>query len=430
MKKFLVMLTMLAMLAATVVPMAAMAEEPVKITYWHIFPQGDVFYEVHNAMIEEFNASQSEVYVEDVGLGFFDFLDKINVALAGGEGPDVAFSGDVQTHASKQVLIDLTSYIEESGFPKEDVYDAAWDSVSYEGGIYGMPMTWSCKMLVYNKDMLAAAGYDAPPTTWAELEEMNEKLTVVNDDGSIQVLGFHPALGNSFYRDYLITNNSSQFAENGDPIFNAEANVEAVQWYVDMYNKYGYDAAAAFTSNAQTTADPLLSGLVAMEVEVQDFLKNLRDAEKDGSLTFEYGIAPVPYNDASGMTHSATLGGGFALEIYDHKDEALADAAWKFVTWMVNEENQARWAWDNSWAVPNGKVMESEQFANDPEWSIIIGELENAVVWPWREDTTTAGSYFQSAVDEAVLGTKTVQQALDDAQATMEIEIENYWLLK
>lgn len=429
MKKTLVVLAMLALLAASLAPVA-LADDPVTVTYWHIFPQGDVFYEIHNQMIQDYNASQTSVKVVDVGLGFFDFLDKINVAVASGEGPDVSFSGDVQTHASKQALVELTPYIERSGFPVNDVYEAAFDGVSYEGGIYGMPMTWSCKMLVYNKDMLAAAGYTQPPKTWAELEEMNEKLTVLSPDGGIEVLGFHPALGNSYYRDYLITNGSSQYDEEGNPAFNTQRNVEAIQWYVDMYNRFGVDAAAAFTSTAQTTADPLLSGMVAMEVEVQDFLKNLKDAKADGSLTFEYGIAPVPYNDRSGVADSATLGGGFSLEIYDHRKQDQIDASWDFITWMVNEENQTRWAWENSWAVPNRKVMAADQFANDPDWGVISAEMEKTVLWPWREDLTKAGDVFQSAVDESRLGMKSVQQALDDAQAMIIIESENYWLLK
>lgn len=414
----------------TLVPMAGMADAtPVTVTYWHIFPQGDVFYPIHDDMIKQFNASQSEVHVEDVGLGFFDFLDKINVAIASGEGPDVAFAGDVQTHASKQALVELTPYIEKNNFPVSDFYESAFEGVKYEGGIYALPMTWSCKMLVYNKDMLKAAGYEHPPKTWSELEEMNEKLTTVNDDGSIKVLGFHPSLGNSFYRDYLIGNGSSQYDAEGNPAFNTPKNIEAVQWYVDMYNKYGVDAAAAFTSTAKTTADPLLSGMVAMEVEVQDFMKNLNDAKKDGSLNFEYGIAPVPYNDKQ-ATGSATLGGGFSLEIYDHHNEAQVDAAWKFISWMVNDANQERWAWENFWAVPNRKVMESEKFTADADWGVISDELNHTVIWPWREDLTNAGSVFQSAVDEARLGTKSVEQALTDAQNMITIESENYWMLK
>lgn len=431
MKKGLVMLMVLALMVLTVAPMAAVAEgDTITVSYWHIFPQGDPFYAIHNQMIQDYNASQSEIFVEDVGLGFFDFLDKINIAVASGEGPDVSFSGDVRTHASKQALVDLTPYIEKNNFPIENIYDAAIEEVSYEGGIYALPMTWSCKMLVYNKDLLTAGGYDAPPKTWSELEEMNESLTVVNDDGSIALLGFHPALGNSYYRDYLIGNGSSQFDENNDPNINSEKNIEAIEWYVEMYNKYGVDAAAAFTETAKTTADPLLSKMVVMEVEVQDFMKNLRDAEADGSLDFEYGIAPVPYNDKSDATHSATLGGGFALEIYDHHDEAKIDASFDFISWMVNEENQIRWAWENSWAVPNDKAMSADVFANDPDWAIIVEELDNTVVWPWREDMTTYGNIIQSAIDEAQLGMKTVEEAMNDAQAMIEIEIENYWLLK
>ena len=37
--------------------------------------------------------------------------------------------------------------------------------------IYGVQIHQTCATLVYNKDLLSAAGYDAPPTTWDEFRE-------------------------------------------------------------------------------------------------------------------------------------------------------------------------------------------------------------------------------------------------------------------
>ena len=53
-------------------------------------------------------------------------------------------------------------------------------------------------VLFYNKDMLDAAGLDYPTaeTTWEELSEMAEKLTVRDADGVPTTIGLSTATGN------------------------------------------------------------------------------------------------------------------------------------------------------------------------------------------------------------------------------------------
>ena len=88
------------------------------ITYWHIFPEGDVFKPVHDELIKRFNESQNDIYVEDLGISFFDFLSKMDTAIPAGTGPDVAFYDLVesQRRAEAGVLVDLTPYIERDNF--------------------------------------------------------------------------------------------------------------------------------------------------------------------------------------------------------------------------------------------------------------------------------------------------------------------------
>ena len=58
------------------------------------------------------------------------------------------------------------------------------------GLVYGIPTELSVYQLVYNKKFLAEAGYDHPPATWAELEEMGAKIVQKNDQGVITRAGY------------------------------------------------------------------------------------------------------------------------------------------------------------------------------------------------------------------------------------------------
>ena len=48
---------------------------------------------------------------------------------------------------------------------------------SADGATYGIPLNAYALGLAYNKDLLAAAGIDAPPATWEELIEDAVALT-------------------------------------------------------------------------------------------------------------------------------------------------------------------------------------------------------------------------------------------------------------
>ncbi len=399
-------------------------KEKVKITYWHIFPEGDAFKEVHDKLIKDFNESQDEVFVEDLGISFFDFLSKMDTAIPAGTGPDVGFMGleDSNFRAASGVLADLKPYIEKDGFAMDQFYEAAVKYVSYEEGIYGMPLIWGTRMLVYNKQMFRDAGLDPekPPKTLEELEAYADKLTKLDAKGNIEVMGFHPSLGNASFMDYLDGRGGQLFDENDNPIINNDTVLKTLEWYVDMTNKYGAKQAQSLKSSSATTGiDPFLAGFVAMEVNVNDFYKKLAESDMD------YGLAPIPI-PAEGGVRAAT-GGGFDLEVFDHGDPAKVEAAWKFVSFMTNVENQQYWAVQNKWPVANQKAMEtSEEIKADPDWQIIVGDLPYAVPNKFIMKAKNWWNALSPEIEAAQNGLKTPKQALDDAQKAVEAQIKSY----
>lgn len=399
-------------------------KEKVTITYWHIFPEGDAFKPVHDKLIKDFNESQDEVYVEDLGISFFDYLSKMDTSIPAGTGPDVGFNSlsDNTFRAESGVLVNLDQYIEADGFDVSEFYSSALSNVTYDGSVYGMPFAWGTRMLVYNKDMFREAGLDpeSPPTTLAQLEEYADKLTQFGDNDEIKVMGFHPTLGNVNYFDYLLMRGGETFDENGDPVVNSAKNLETLEWYVRMTNKYGAEQAQSLQAGSQTTGiDPFLAGYVAMEINVNDFYKKLGDSDID------YGISAIPKLADGGVRTS--VGEGFCLEAFDYGDAARAEAAWKFISYMASVEAQQYWAVENKWLGGNQKAMENiEEMEADANWQSMITELAyatpdnyiaNARAWKW---------VIMPEVQAAQLEIKTPKEALDAAQAAVELLIEDY----
>src|SRR5690349_15268725 len=97
---------------------------------------------------------------------------------AGGELPTLflTYFTEPSKLIPQGVIADITSYIETAGVA--DVFNPAILSItSADGAVYGIPQNAYALGLAYNISMLHDAGYDAPPTTWAELTEMATALT-------------------------------------------------------------------------------------------------------------------------------------------------------------------------------------------------------------------------------------------------------------
>lgn len=65
---------------------------------------------------------------------------------------------------------------EKIGYPNDWQANALRNS-RYQGKTYGIPLHLTCNLLFYNKTMFAAAGIEAPPSTWDEFLAAARKLT-------------------------------------------------------------------------------------------------------------------------------------------------------------------------------------------------------------------------------------------------------------
>lgn len=78
-----------------------------------------------------------------------------------------------------------------SRFP-DGTFDAPNSSTDYDGKVYGIPLehpAWQAvRVFYYNPELLSKYGYDGPPTTWSEFEEM--AVAITEKGKSEQVYGY------------------------------------------------------------------------------------------------------------------------------------------------------------------------------------------------------------------------------------------------
>ena len=157
-------------LAASVMTVPAMAAEPVELEFLFGDPNRT---EIFSRIVEDFNESQSEVHVTFTATGT-NHLEELITRLATGEAPDLT---------SQLQGYELASYVEAghikdiSGQPyMKYIRDTELDTVTIDGGVYGIPMDTQAWGVFYNKKLFEQAGISEVPKTVTQLRECVDKL--------------------------------------------------------------------------------------------------------------------------------------------------------------------------------------------------------------------------------------------------------------
>ena len=132
------------------------------------------------------NAASAEidgVTVETLPTDWGNYYDQIKAAYAGGTPPDVhvMHRHRVPEFAGLGAVADLSADLADAGIDTSDWAPAALDAVSYNGGIYGVPMDFHANLWHVNMDLMAKAGLVADgkpilPSSPAEMLEHAKKV--------------------------------------------------------------------------------------------------------------------------------------------------------------------------------------------------------------------------------------------------------------
>ena len=158
---------------------AASSQGEIEISYPTYRVGSNVLAGCEKIMIDSFNekfAGQYKLVVEELPSDV-SYQEKMEVLAATGDLPDlVEGKGPVMNLAIKNGQAhDLTPYVEADPEYKAEVGQAAFDSNTIDGKIYGVPDLNQCFGYFYNKDMFEKAGI-TPAKTWDEWMDNCEKL--------------------------------------------------------------------------------------------------------------------------------------------------------------------------------------------------------------------------------------------------------------
>lgn len=302
-----------------------------KVVVWYLW--GGAEGEVMEEIIQDFNSSQDKYVAE--GLSVPD-EQKVKVAIAGGNGPDVtdSFDWSVPQYAQQGIALSLEELIARDQYDLADFIPAAMEAVKYDGKVYALPLNVSFSLMYYNKKLLADAGFTEPPKTASELLEVARKTTKLNADKSIDVLGFpsYPSEGHAFSAMAYGFGSTYLNADATELTMNNESTMAAMKLITDYNTEFGVDNIRQVQASGKwlDPTDPFLTGKQAIRFDGPWLSAHIKKKQID----IDYGIAPLPYLDSK--PESAGGGVNSSSIFYIAKTAKNVDGAWAFMKYLYS----------------------------------------------------------------------------------------------
>lgn len=182
-----------------------------RMTWWGSQSRHDQTQEI----IELFEEQNPDIKINSEFTGWDGYFEKMAAAAAGNNLPDIMqqnFGEYLNQYADKELLADLTPFIDNGTIDLDGVSDTVIESGTQGGKVLGIPTGTNALTAIYNKTMLEEAGVDIPDHnwTWDEHDEIARK--VHEETGEFGTRSLDP--GNIF-EYYLRQNGYKLFNEDG-----------------------------------------------------------------------------------------------------------------------------------------------------------------------------------------------------------------------
>ena len=425
-------------------PSAIPQTGPVEIEIWHSEPAANQ--ETLKSMADRFNASQNEVKVTPVYQGSpDDVITKLMASTGSGQVPAIVFTMEtyIQRLIDSGFVTPIQDFVDRENYDFSDLDERAVQSYTVQGKLWGMPFCVDIPLLYYNKVVFREVGLDPerPPQTLEELRQYSEKILKRDASGNVQRSGVSLAITlwteQVFAQqgDLLLDMNNGHDGRVTKVLFDNDTGRRFFQWWHDMVE----EGLAFNVGRNPSGADNYLAvatNRAAMTFGYAGALRSVVSALEKGMQGVEIGVGPVPgFADGTGSTLLLAHG----LWIMNQRPQEEQEAAWKFIKWLTEPEQQAEWF------AGSGQLPVSRSSAELPTARDVVAQyplFETALGLYMGVPATPASlgiilgpfpevrEAMADGVEEMLVGGKDPVEALDDAaqHANQAIDKYNQWV--
>lgn len=263
----------------------------------------------------------------------------IEAALAG-KGPDVALflGGEFPVNLAARGLLEDVSQFSDYGSVKERFQKNAMTQYTYNGGIYGLPISQSFPMLFYRTDILTELGFTNPPETWDDLIDMLPAIqrNYMSAGLILPPNNISPATetGHTFAMLLLQKGLDYYNESHTRTTFDTVEAVSAFEQWTDFYTKYSFDQTYDAFSRFRTGEYPMV-------IANYTFANQLAAASPEIKGLWDFCPVPGTRRADGTVSHAANSNTAGAV-IFSRIDDK--QSGWEYIKWFTDTDTQVSFA--------------------------------------------------------------------------------------
>jgi sn-glycerol 3-phosphate transport system substrate-binding protein len=395
------------------------ARAATELSFYYPVAVGGPITKIIDGMVADFENANPDAKIKAIYTGTYqESITKAMTALKSGEPPNLAvlLSTDMFTLIDEDAILpwdQLATGIADKSW-LGSFYPGFMENSQTGGRTWGIPFQRSTVVQYWNKAAFKEAGLDPerPPTSWAEMVELGQKLTKRDANGNVTQWGLQiPSSGFPYWLFQALTteNGAILMNEAGNKVdFANPAVVEALQFFVDLSRKDKIMPTGIIEWG--TTPKDFFERKTAMMWTTTGNLTNVK-----ANAPFEFGVAQLPTKQRPG---SPTGGGNFYL--FKKASPEQRAVALDFVKFMTTPERAAEWGIKTGYVAVRADAWETPEMktyvAGFPAAAVARDQLKSAVAEFSTHENQRVTQALNDGLQAALTGTKTPEQAMKDSQ--------------
>lgn len=263
-------------------------------------------------------------------------------ATLAGKGPDIALflGGDFPIQcAARGLLVDVSKFNDYEEIMKSRYTDTISTLFSYNGGVYGLPVSQIFPMMFYRTDIFEELGIDKAPETWDELIDIipvlqRSYLTVglVQPTSNLSSSVFES--GDTFSMLVLQSGNNMYVDDLSKTTYDQKVVVDAFKMWTNFYTIYDFEQ----------TYDPFTrfrTGEMPIVINNYTFFNQLTVSAPEIKGLWDFTLVPGTKvldengNPTGEISHAANSSASGAVIFNSCPDP---NAAWSFIKWFTSDD--------------------------------------------------------------------------------------------
>jgi len=406
--------------------------KPAYLLIWGVYDDESAF----KAQIEEYSKANKTITIKYEKKNPATYEEDLMRAFAENKAPTIFMIHNTWLPKYKNLLSELPDALAKEILPFETFRNSFVDVVekdfSENGKIYALPLYVDTLAMYYNKDFFNSAGISEPLETWDDL--------ILNIDGLIkkdkwgQIIRAGVAMGTAENVNRATDILSLLMLQGGTKMISDDRKRTTFQESIRIDEKYYYPGQEAlrfytdfanpakriYTWNKQMpySIDAFIQGKTAIMFNYSHQIPVI----KDRAPYLNFGIAPMPQvkDRAFDVNYANYWGFAVAKKAKSLENDRITQEAWRFLVFLTQQKGSKTYLEKTKKPTARKDLVGWQK--DHPELGVFAMQSLTAKSW-YQVDNLKIENIFSNAIDSVILGSATVEKAIDAAATQMNLEM-------